>query len=213
MGLPADHTALLQRTGFPVPATGEFDEQERSLLSRYGYWMEALAGGKLALITPEQQRFVRVAQGAEEPLSAFELVWEKYRLTVDPARPRVGPMELAERLERVRVARAAAVAVQEEYAARRDAIIAQVRPQLEALEAEYTDRLRATGEEATRLQDEAREEVLLFGASFKHAGVYAVYARGRVTWDTKGLTRYMEAHPEVAEFRRVGEPSVSLRFL
>jgi hypothetical protein len=212
MGLPAEHTALLQRAGFPVPETGDFDDQERDLLSRYGYWMQALAAGGLAPITPEQQRFVQVARGAEEPRSAFELVWDKFRRAAGPARRGVGPLELAALLERLQAARAAAAAAQEEHAARRSAILEQVRPLLEALDAECADRLRTTGDEVSRIQAEAREAVLSFGGSFRHAGVLAVYARGRVAWDTQGLTRYMEAHPEVAEFRRVGEPSVSLRF-
>lgn len=212
MGMPADHTALIQRTGFPVPAAVTLDDPERELLTRYGYWLEALAGGALAPVTPEQRQFVRVARGEAEPESAFEVVWVKCRQVASPDPPPVGPLELADRLARLDAARAAAAAVRDEHSARRAAILELVRPQLDALDAELADRLAATGDESARLEAEAREAVLAYGASFRHAGIHAVYAGGRVTWDNKGLVRYMETHPDVGEFRRVGAPSVSLRF-
>jgi hypothetical protein len=121
-------------------------------------------------------------------------------------------MELARRLDHFQAARKFAAAVQEEYAKRQAAILEQVRPLMDALDAEFADRLKESGEEASRLEAEVREAVLAYGASIRHAGVHAVYARGRVTWDTRGLTEYMETHPDVAEFRRVGQPSVSLRY-
>ncbi len=182
------------------------------MLARYGYWLEALASGALAPITPEQQQFVRVARGDAEPQSAFEVVWVKCRRVAAPAPPQVGPLELTDRLARLVAARAAAVTAQDEYSARRVAIMEQVRSQLDALDAEFANRLAATGDESARLEAEAREAVLAYGASFRHAGVHALYARGRVTWDSKGLARYMESHPDVGEFRRVGVPLVSLRF-
>lgn len=39
----------------------------------------------------------------------------------------------------------------------------------------------------------------------------AVWSKPRVTWDSKGLLGYMVAHPEIEAFKRVGEPSVSIR--
>lgn len=212
MSMPPNHAALLRRGAYPVHPAAALDEQERELLARYGYWLEALATAALSPSTPEQIQFLRVARGEAEPRSAFEVAWAKQQLAAAPARPRFGPMELAKQLEQLQSARIAAVAIQEEYAERRAAILEQIHPQLEALDAEFADRLRTTGEEAARVEAETREAVLTFGASFRHAGVYAVYTRPRITWDSHGLVRYMEAHPEVSEFRRVGKPSVSLRF-
>ena len=210
--LTTAHAALIHRGNFPVPADEHFEDGERTLLSRYGYWLQALADGTLQPISPEQERFVRAVRGDEEPQSAFELAWTKYRRVSETAGPRAGPMELTACLDRLQAARAVALSANEEYAARREQIMDQVRPLLELLDAEYADRLRDTGEEVTRLDAEARQLVLSYGASFRHAGVHAVYARGRVTWDNKGLTEYMEQHPELTEYRRVGNPSVSLRF-
>jgi len=210
--MPPEHAVFLRRGAFPIHPAAALDQRERELLSQYGYWLEALVTGALTASTPEQIQFVRVARGEAEPRSAFEMSWAKHQWATDSAQPRVGPMELAGRLERLRSARIAAVIVQEKYAERRAAIMDQFRPLLEAIDAEFADRLRASGEEAARVEAEVRETVLAFGASFRHAGVHAVYTRPRVTWDSRGLARYMETHPDVGQFRRVGKPSVSLRF-
>ena len=68
-------------------------------------------------------------------------------------------MELGECLERLQAARSMAVAVNDEYAARRSEIMEQIRPLLEALVTEYGDRLRETGEEVNRLEADARAMV------------------------------------------------------
>ena len=212
MGMPTEHTKLIHRTGFPVPVTAALNDQERGLLTRYGYWLEALATGALAPITPEQRQFVRVACGDAEPRSAFEVAWIKFSQFANPALHQVGPLELANRLAKLNAARAATTAAQDDYSARRVAILEQVRSHLDALDAEFADRLAATSEVSARLEAEAREAVLAYGESFRHAGIHAVYTKCRVTWDSKGLARYMESHPGVGEFRRVSAPSVSLRF-
>jgi len=54
--------------------------------------------------------------------------------------------------------------------------------------------------------------VLKAGQSIKEVGIYAVYARGRVTWDGRGLSEYAQTNPEVQQFRRIGPPTVSLRY-
>ena len=212
MGMPPEHAALLRRGGYPIHPAARLDDRERELLSKYGYWLEALARGTLSPSTPEQKQFVRVTRGEAEARSPFEVAWTKHQRAVLAPQPGIGPMELMGLLEKLQAARAAAVPVREEYAERRAAILEQVKPLLEALDTEFADYLRASDEEVSRLEAEARAAVLAFGASFRHAGVRALYARARVTWDSHRLARYIETHPELAEFRRIGKPSVSLRF-
>lgn len=212
MGLPAEHTALIQRTGFPIPDDAMLQAQERELLTRYGYWLEALANYTLVPVTTEQKRFVQVAHGEVEAQSAFEIAWVKCRQATPLAQQAVGPLEVADRLSRLDKARKTANTIQDEYKAWRIAILEQVRSQLEELDAEYADRFEATSDEASRLEREARQAVLAHGASFKHGSVHAVYARGSVTWDGKGLSQYLETNPDIGKFRRVGSPSVRLRY-
>ena len=73
---PADHAALLARHDFVIPP-GDFTEPERDLLVRYGRWLEALASGTAAPVTPAQEQFVKVARGEREPETDFERAWVK----------------------------------------------------------------------------------------------------------------------------------------
>ena len=210
MGLSVEQTALTRRAGFPVPASAAVNGVERDLLTKQGYWLEALDNGTLNPTTAEQRQFVLVARGEAEARSAFEVAWSKCRLAV--ATPQGGPLELAGCLTELIAARAVAAAARDEHRSRREAVMQRVQPELDALQAEYADRLATTGAEEARVELEARHAAVEYRASFKHAGVHAVYCRGRVSWDAKGLEGYAEAHPGVREFRRVGEPSISMRF-
>jgi hypothetical protein len=88
----------------------------------------------------------------------------------------------------------------------------QVRAQLDALDDEFSGRMRAAQEEVSHLEAEVKGVVLQAAQSVKHEGIHAVYMRGRVSWNSRELSRYAESHPELQEFRRVGAPSVSLRY-
>ena len=208
MTMPPDHTAALTRTGFPVPA-GDWTEAERDLLDRYGHWLSALADGSLSPVTPEQEQFVATARGAAEPRTAFELAWAKCR---QPVAPKVGAADLAAQMDQLQAARIAAENARDEYEARRQAILKQVREELDALDAEFGPLISEKEEAAALAEADVRDAALAYGASFKHVGIHAVYARGRVTWDGKGLTEYARDHPDVEAFKKVGEPTVSLRF-
>lgn len=234
MGVPPEHATFLRRGPYPVDRAISLDGSDRELLSRYGYWLEALAIGAIAPSTPEQVQFVRVARGEAEPQSAFEVAWARHRRG-DGAKPKqVGPLEIADRLERLQETRMAVMRLEEEhqvvrtsvlqdvtpllqaleteYADRRAAIMKDIEPQLEAVDAEFASKAEAATKEVERLDGEVREAVLEFGASFKHAGVSAVYVRPPVKWDRRGLDKYAEAHPEVATFRSIGKPSVRIKF-
>jgi hypothetical protein len=219
MGLPIDHAALLRQHDFVVPANNGLDERERLLLLRYGRWLEALSTGIVQALTPEQEHFVRVARGDEEPITDFERAWVKFSqlraqsgTTGSFRSGSIGPLETAGRIARLAEAKRYVTELKDEYEHRRESVMEQIRAQLEALDAEFCDRLREADEEVSRLEDEVKEAVREAGASVKHEGIHAIYMRGRVTWDSRGLSSYAETHPEVLDFRRVGNPSVSIRY-
>ena len=219
MGLPNDHAALLRQHDFVVPANSGLDERERLLLLRYGRWLEALSCGVIQALTSEQEHFVRVARGSAEPITDFERSWVKVSKLRAPSgtseRPNsdcVGPLEVASRLAQLAEAKRYATEIHVEYENRRVLVMEQVRAQLEALEAEFSEMLREADEEVARLEGEVKEAVRHVGESVKQEGIHVVYMRGRVTWDSRGLSRYAETNPEVIEFRRVGKPSVSIRY-
>ena len=61
------------------------------------------------------------------------------------------------------------------------------------------------------VESEIREAVLGLGHTVKDDVLMAVWNKGRIKWDTKGLDGYAVANPEVGAFRSVGEPSVTIR--
>jgi hypothetical protein len=56
-----------------------------------------------------------------------------------------------------------------------------------------------------------KESVIAGGESVKGEFLHAVYVKGRTTWETKLLDGFAAAHPEILQFRKVGEPSVTIR--
>lgn len=100
-----------------------------------------------------------------------------------------------------------------DYQNKRDEILAQVKNQLDALEVEYAPNMAIASERATQLDSDIRAAVIANGASVKAAHLHAVYTGGRVTWDTKKLDGLALAFPQLAEARKVGEPSVTIRAL
>lgn len=92
-----------------------------------------------------------------------------------------------------------------------DALMATVQPQLDALSAAHHDLVDELVNESEQLEAEIKEQVKHHGATVKGAHIMAVWSKGRVSWDTKGLDGYAAAHPEIDRFRHVGEPSVSFR--
>ena len=93
-----------------------------------------------------------------------------------------------------------------------DAILTpEIKAQLADIEAEFRAQSVAVDENIDALTGEIKAAVIGSGATAKGAHIQAVYMKGRVSWDTKALDGYAAAHPEVAQFRKEGEPSVSIR--
>lgn len=115
------------------------------------------------------------------------------------------------KIEELTQVKSAADVTRLDYEQKRTEILKAVQEELNALDAEYNPLLEAAATRAATLETEVRQDVMKFGASVKGSKLYAVYVRGRVSWDTKELDHYALTHPEVSAFRKEGAPSVSLR--
>jgi hypothetical protein len=92
-----------------------------------------------------------------------------------------------------------------------EVIPADVRSRLDDIEAEFAQKVQAAAATIETLEAEIKAETLAHGESVRAAGYQAVWTKGRQTWDSKGLSTYGEAHPEILQFRKEGDPSVSIR--
>lgn len=96
-----------------------------------------------------------------------------------------------------------------EILAKVEEIKAEFEPKFAALESD--EKYNVSKAAASLLTDEIKAEVIQAGSTVKGSCLQAVYAKGRVSWDTKALDGYAAGHPEIAPFRKEGDPSVSIR--
>jgi hypothetical protein len=118
---------------------------------------------------------------------------------------------VAAKLERLSNLRGAADVARLNYEAKRAEILNQIQAELDALELEYRPVLEAADENIATLENEIKTDVLMYGESISGGSYRASYTQGRVSWDNDGMTKYAAAHPDVLQFRKQGQPSVSLR--
>lgn len=86
----------------------------------------------------------------------------------------------------------------------------EIKNQLRAIDAEFDPIIENLNTTIGVIETDVKQMVLKAGETVK--GEYtAVYNKGRVSWDTKSLNGYAAAHPEVEQFKKVGNPSVSIR--
>lgn len=99
------------------------------------------------------------------------------------------------------------------YAELRNEIVpAEIAAKLDDLAAEEKGATAAIEEVIAALTDEIKAEVIAAGATVRGQYAQAIYTKGRVSWDTKALDGYAAGHPEIAPFRKIGAPSVSIRW-
>jgi hypothetical protein len=96
------------------------------------------------------------------------------------------------------------------------ALIAQVLTpellgRLDEIDAEFTQKEEGATEAINALEAQIKADTLAQGETVKGSAFVAVWSKGRVSWDGKGLTTYAEAHPDVLQYRKEGDPSVSIR--
>ena len=90
-------------------------------------------------------------------------------------------------------------------------ITAEVKAKLAEIDAKYLGESSDLQTKIAELDGYIRKAVLELGTSIKGTRLHAVWNKGRVTWNTKALDGYAAGHPEIAQFRTEGEPSISIR--
>ena len=87
----------------------------------------------------------------------------------------------------------------------------EIKAKLAEIEAEFAGKSETAQEKATALEAEIKEAVKGAGQTIKSKFLMAVYAKPRISWDTKGLDGFALTHPEILYMRKEGEASVSIR--
>ena len=102
--------------------------------------------------------------------------------------------------------------VSQEKAALIDEVLTpEIKEKLAEIDAEFEPKIEQLLQEKSQLEAEIKDEVLNAGRTKKGTYHSFVWSKPRVSWDTKALDGYALAHPEIAQFRTEGSPSVSVR--
>jgi len=87
----------------------------------------------------------------------------------------------------------------------------EIKDKLAEIDAEFDPKVDDISQQKSMLEAEIKQEVLEAGRTIKGTFHSFVWSKPRVSWDTKALDGYAAAHPEIAQFRTEGSPSVSVR--
>jgi hypothetical protein len=87
----------------------------------------------------------------------------------------------------------------------------EIKEKLAEIEAEFEPKIDEVNAQITELDTAIRQAIVLEGETVRGDFHMAVFNKGRVSWDTRLLDGYAKAHPEIAEFRKEGAPSVTIR--
>jgi uncharacterized protein YifE (UPF0438 family) len=77
---PSDHLEYLRRRPFAFRCEPSvFPPEELEALAEYGNWLEALAGGAIQPVSPEQEHFLKVDRGEADPETLHERAWVRLK--------------------------------------------------------------------------------------------------------------------------------------
>ena len=184
---------------------GEPHEQLSAIAEKHGYSPEYL-----------RQLFEEIINRCQSKTWQAELKKSlKYLVVTEIGKMQGRPPReyVAEKLERLSNLRNAAEFTRLDYETRQKQILKQIQSELDALDLEYKPVLEAAEENIAALENEIKTDVLLHGESVSGGMYRATYTQGRVSWDNDGMTKYAASHPDVLQFRKQGQPIVSLRVM
>lgn len=118
---------------------------------------------------------------------------------------------IVDKLKRLENLKGAADVARLDYESKRTEILKQIQSQLDAIDSEYKPLLDSASENIYQLENEIKTDVLLHGESVTGGAYRATFTKGRISWDNEGIEKYASSHPEVMQFRKQGQPIVTLR--
>lgn len=92
-------------------------------------------------------------------------------------------------------------------------ITPEIKRQLEDVEAEFAPLFQALTDEFAHVEYQVKAAVLETGQSVRGSTHIAVYAKPRISWDTKMLDGLAILIPQVNDAKTIGQPSVSIRLI
>lgn len=121
-------------------------------------------------------------------------------------------MNTAEKLNQLDEFQAQKALLELDKKAKIDSVLTpEIKKALADIDTEYASMSEGVDANIASLTEEIKAGVLEVCCTIKGEHMMAVFNKGRVSWDTKALDGVVALHPELAQFRKEGEPSVSIR--
>ena len=121
-------------------------------------------------------------------------------------------MNAVEMLDQLAEARARMLLIESDKKRMIDSVLTpEIRQQIADIEAEFAPQTQAVTEKASELESAIKQEVISDGQTAQGEFLECTFAKGRVSWDTKGLDEAIKVLPQLAQYKKQGEPYASIK--
>ena len=86
----------------------------------------------------------------------------------------------------------------------------EIKQQIQDIEDEIAPDLERFDEVIQTLSEDIKDRCISNGASVKGEHMRVSFVKGRVSWDSKGLSGFAIAHPEILAFQKTGNPTARI---
>ena len=87
----------------------------------------------------------------------------------------------------------------------------EIKAKIADIETEFAGKAEAAERNSASLTAEIKEAVIPVGETVRGDFLMAVWNKGRTSWDTAQLNKAIKLIPALAEYKKEGSPSVSIR--
>lgn len=87
----------------------------------------------------------------------------------------------------------------------------EIRQQIQDIEAEFKPKVADMNQAISDTEAHIKADILAREETAHNDVLEAVFVGGRVSWDTKGLDAAIKVLPQLAQYKKQGEPYVTIR--
>jgi hypothetical protein len=87
----------------------------------------------------------------------------------------------------------------------------EIKQKVNDIEDEFAPEFQALNEKLTGIEETIKWEVVELGVTVQGDLLEAVFCGGRISWDTKGLDEAIKVLPQLAQYKKQGDPYVTIR--
>jgi phage host-nuclease inhibitor protein Gam len=121
-------------------------------------------------------------------------------------------MNTVEQLNKLAELRASVDVIDDEKQALIDSVYTEeIRQKVKEIEAEFAPKVAGLNKNISDTESAIKAEVIQSGETAQGDTLEAVFTGGRTSWDTKGLDEAIKVIPTLAQYRKIGDPYVTIR--